>query len=124
MMPIRQGASLGVAGLAGLAEMLQPIVGTTATDQNVAWLMRGLLGLGLLACAYLLRDAANTMKETKKQVADLIVVVATHNIMFEHWVDNLGNDDIDNPGRRKSDSLIRQMIATQAAQQQKKGKRE
>ena len=59
------------------------------------------------------------MKDTKKEVSDLAIVVATHNVMFEHWIDNLGVDDVNNPGRRKSDSVLKLMVAQSIAEQNK-----
>lgn len=95
--------------------ILQPenIVSQNA-EATVAWLVRGILAIGLAACAYLLREAAMTMKATKTQVESLAVTVATHQIMFEHWITNL-TDDPDNPGRRLSDKIIKDIVAVRKA---------
>lgn len=92
------------------AAFQDPTIGSA--QETVVWLIRAILALGLGACAYLLREAATTMKDTKTQVAQLAITVATHQIMFEHWIDTLSDAGIDptNPGRRMSDKLIKEII--------------
>lgn len=105
-----------IYALSILATILQPEQTAQAAQlqETVSWLIRAILALGLGACAYLLREAATTMKETKADVAKLAVTVATHQIMFEHWIDSLASSDApadaENPGRRLSDKIIKEIV--------------
>jgi hypothetical protein len=80
-------------------------------------MIRGIITLGLASVAYLVRDSFKMLKETKKEViearrefASVMATVAAHQIMFEHWLDDLSKGDLDNPGRRKSDEILRRIL--------------
>lgn len=100
--------------------MLAGVIGAAATpgmistDEIVGWVIRAVLG-GLIAIgAWILRDAAKTLKETHADMAAVKASVAAHQIMFEHWLDGLveGQElpNEMNPGRRKSDEVLRALI--------------
>lgn len=80
-------------------------------DNLFAWGMRAVLTLGLAAVAYLLNDTLKTIKETKKIQHEHTTKLALHDIMFEQWLDELADSGLaDNPGRRRSDQIIRAII--------------
>lgn len=102
---------LGVIG--SFAAAVEPV---TLSDQDLfGWFVRlilaGLIGLG----GWVLRDAAKTLKETHTKLASVEARLASHDVMFEHWLDDLverGDDQeaMQNPGRRKSDKVLLQLI--------------
>lgn len=111
-----------VAGLLGAAAT----PGMIATDEIVGWVIRAVLG-GLIAVgAWILRDAAKTLKETHADMAAVKASVAAHQIMFEHWLDGLvDRGDLPNemnPGRRKSDAILRELIEQRSANPSKRRK--
>lgn len=106
-----------VYSAAAMLIILQPEKVVSPTDEAVGWIIRGIITLGLLACAYLLREAANTMKSTKDEVGKLAIQVATHQVMFEHWLATLTEADIpDTPARRITDKILADIIASKKAQ--------
>lgn len=82
------------------------------SDSLVAWTIRGVTTLGLAAIAYLLNDTMKTIKETKRVQNEHVTKLALHDIMFEQWLDELADSGnvADNPGRRRSDQIIRAII--------------
>lgn len=81
------------------------------TDELVSWIVRGALGLGVAAIAYVLRNAAATIKETSKVQNRHSEILAAHSIMFDHWLETLSQADVAaNRGRRDSDKLLRALI--------------
>lgn len=84
---------------------------TTADDTLVAWTIRACLTLGLAAIAYLLNDTLKTIKDTKRVQHEHSTKLALHDIMYEQWLDELAESGLtDNPGRRRSDQIIRAII--------------
>lgn len=81
-------------------------------DSLFAWGMRGVLTRGLAAVAYLLNDTLKTIKETKSIQHQHTTKLALHDIMFEQWLDELAESQAspDNPGRRRSDQIIRAIV--------------
>lgn len=101
-------------GMGVLATLADP--GVIATDAIVGWIIRAILGALIAVGAWILRDAAKTLKETHAEQAALKAIVASHQVMFEHWLDSLvehkGEEapGMINPGRRKSDAILRDLI--------------
>lgn len=80
-------------------------------DTLVAWTIRACLTLGLGAIAYLLNDTLKTIKDTKRVQHEHATKLALHDIMYEQWLDELADSGLtDNPGRRRSDQIIRAII--------------
>lgn len=80
-------------------------------DTLIAWTIRACLTLGLAAIAYLLNDTMKTIRETKRVQHEHATKLALHDIMFEQWLDELADSGLaDNPGRRRSDQIIRAII--------------
>lgn len=80
-------------------------------DSLFAWGMRGVLTLGLAAVAYLLNDTLKTIKETKSIQHEHSTKLALHDIMFNQWLEELAESPPpDNPGRRRSDQIVRAII--------------
>lgn len=104
--------------LAVLGVLLDPIPAHGSTEEIVSWIVKGIMSIGVAAIAYLVRDAAKTLRQTQKditdtrrEVASMSSTVAAHQIMFEHWFGNLTSQDFAaTPGRRASDQIIRELL--------------
>lgn len=98
------------------ASIMSAAADPNAEDSLVAWTIRGVTTLGLAAIAYLLNDTMKTIKETKRVQHEHAVKLALHDIMYEQWLDELadakGAGLDENPGRRRSDQIIRAIVET------------
>ena len=100
-----------VAPLLGIAFGSIAAAAPDGASDTVTYIIRGALGLGLLAVGYLLKDVAENSKETAKLVREHDVALKLHGLMFDQWLERLGESDLaDNPGRRDTDKLLRALL--------------
>lgn len=118
-MLIKASTAIGVS--AALLSGAQPS-SSLSNDDLLGWTVRAMLAAFIALGGYLLRDAAKTLKETHSSMLVMKTKLDGHDVMFEHWLDELiangQHEQISNLGRRSSDELLRKLIAERMPERQ------